>query len=245
MRPEASRSATVAGGRSSATASPVTRSSSPRSPCTSDMRRSRYPTAGPLRRAYSDPRGHRRLRGRARRPLAPARGAQPGAVAERARGRRARRRLPGGRHPPVRRTLLRTRRRPGGLPLQRAGPGPHPHHRHPHHVVARRRPFLTATFPAALYRIRRWWLAVLLANVAVAGADDGLAGAAPRHRVDVDVPGRGRPARQRRLRAATTASTPPRTSPRRCGPTTPGSRRCASPWECSGCRSCTCCSTTS
>ena len=29
--------------------------------------------------------------------------------------------------------------------------------------------FLTATFPAALYRLRRWWLAVLLVNVAVAG----------------------------------------------------------------------------
>ena len=47
---------------------------------------------------------------------------------------------------------------------------------------------------------------------------------------------------ERRLRAATTASTPPRTSPRRCGPTTPGSPRCASPSGCSGCRSCTCCS---
>ena len=29
--------------------------------------------------------------------------------------------------------------------------------------------FLAATFPAALYRMRRWWLATLLANVAVAG----------------------------------------------------------------------------
>ena len=31
------------------------------------------------------------------------------------------------------------------------------------------RTFLTATFPAALYRLRRWWLATTAANVVVAG----------------------------------------------------------------------------
>ena len=118
--------------------------------------------------------------------------------------------------------LARARTRSAGVPDDHAGP------------TTRR--FFTETFPAALYRTRRWWLVTLLANVVVAFVLGWWFVAHPQVESGAALARRGRPARQQPTSRATTASSPPPTSPHGSGPTTPGSPRCASRSACSGCR---------
>ena len=101
--------------------------------------------------------------------VVPARGAEPAPPAERAGGRRARRRLPGGRHPPVGRPLVGAGRRPGRATSPACWPGRAPARPAP----ARPR---GGTWSGSWRRrsrrrstgLRRWWLTTLAANVAVA-----------------------------------------------------------------------------
>ncbi len=60
--------------------------------------------------------------------------------------------------------------------------------------------FFTDTFPAALYRSRRWWLWTMAVNVVVAWVIGWWFVANPQRRVVADVAAGGRPARQQRLR---------------------------------------------
>ena len=60
--------------------------------------------------------------------------------------------------------------------------------------------FFTDTFPAALYRLRAWWLWTMAANVVVAWVIGAWFVSNPQHRVGVDLPVGGRPADQQRLR---------------------------------------------
>ena len=105
--------------------------------------------------------------------------------------------------------------------------------------------FFTERFPAALYRLRWWWLGCLAVNVIVDRGDDAVAARPPERRAE---PALARPRStswSTRTSRATTASTPPATSPRRSGSTTSGSRRCAWRWGYWASRSSTCCSRTS
>ena len=90
------------------------------------------------------------------------------APAQRRRERRAGRALPAGRHPPVRGPHVRTRRRRWSPTCPRCSPRPATAPSAP--GSARWRGFarfFTERFPAALYRLRWWWLGCLAANVVV------------------------------------------------------------------------------
>ena len=103
--------------------------------------------------------------------------------------------------------------------------------------------FFTERFPAALYRLRYWWLGCLAVNVVVVAVlilwlldhpnvEQSLMSPAEIDQlVNHDVEGY-------------TASTPPATSPSRCGSTTRGCPRSAWPSASSACRSSTCSGTT-
>ena len=87
--------------------------------------------------------------------------------------------------------------------------------------------FFTERFPAALYRLRWWWLGTLAANVVVTGVMIWWLLQHPAVEQSMLSPEEvdqlvGTTSR------TTTASTPPRTSPPRCGSTTRGSRPSAS-----------------
>ena len=98
------------------------------------------------------------------------------------------------------------------------------------------RDFFTQRFPAALYRLRWWWLGTLAANVVVIGVMMWWLLGNPASSSPCSPPTRWTSWSAPTSRA-TTASTPPRTSPPRSGSTTRGSPRSASPWGSSGRRS--------
>ena len=104
--------------------------------------------------------------------------------------------------------------------------------------------FFNARFPAALYRLRWWWLGCVAANVVVTAVMMRWLLDHPLVEQRCSPPPRSTSWSTTTSRT-TTASTRPATSLRRSGSTTPGSPRSASGWGSSGCRSSTCCSTTS
>ena len=145
--PETIRTPRPAGGRSSATASPVTRSSSVRvansggRAVASDMAR------GYGGRCVQWARGPGRLRARPHPRVATSGGAHQAPAALRRRERRVRRALPAGRHASLGRAHVRARRVARRLPVVDAREGPDPLVGHPHHLVARRRPLLHRAVP--------------------------------------------------------------------------------------------------
>ena len=97
------------------------------------------------------------------------------------------------------------------------------------------RSFVTERFPAALYRLRWWWIGYRRGQRGRDRRDDGVAARPPERRAEPALARATSTSWSTTTSTATTASTPPPTSPPRSGPTTPGWPRSASRSACSGC----------
>ena len=232
ISPDAMRAPRLAGGRSSATASPVTRSSAV-SVANSGVAiaLSLGGHSAPRVCAWTSTRtslAHVAEWRRLEELLAPRTAVGSGVG-------RAGRALPAGRDPPLRRPHVGAGRHPRRLPVVAALPGAQPRGRHPHQHLARRPAVLRRAVPGG----------ALPAALVVAGHAWPPTSSSPRVMIAVAA----RPPRRRAEPAlarprstswstttsrTTTASTPPATSPPRSGSTTPGSPRSASRSACSG-----------
>ena len=196
IRPDAMRGPRLAAGRSSATASPVTRSS------VVSVANSGVAIALSLgaRRPRVGAHGPRRVRRGAPRRVAAARGAHPSTSVVGSGVGRAGRALPAGRDPPLGRAHVGARCQPRGLPVDAALPCPEPRVRHSHQHLARRAAVLRRPVPGR----------ALPAALVVAGhargqrgrrrRDDAVAAGPPRRRAEPALAGRGGPAGGARLR---------------------------------------------
>ena len=179
IRPEAIREPRLAGGRSSATASPVTRSSAVRlakaGPEAGHRRQHRLSRVdldayvlAHARRVAAARGAHRR---RAARPAPRATSWSTSTSRSRPTSRSCVRRHPTPRWSPTCPRCWREARHPT-VGTRVDAPG------------AASGGFFTDRFPAALYRLRWWWLGTLAANVVVTGGDDLVAARPPGGRAD-------------------------------------------------------------